>query len=105
MVELIIGHTTDDSARLWVRGDKRFTRARITLKPQPAGDAISSEPLTLGRDNDYTGVAPMEGLRPNTWYRVVADFASFFGAEIFLGRHANDVVLCGHFLHSTALRR
>lgn len=77
MAELVIGHTTHDSALLWVRGDKRHSLARVTLKPQTHGDPISSDRLQLTAEGDYIGVADFAGrLEPGKHYRVVAEFAS-----------------------------
>lgn len=34
MAQLIIGHTTDTTARIWVRGDKSFD-CTLTIDPAP----------------------------------------------------------------------
>jgi hypothetical protein len=80
MAELIIGHTTHDSTRIWLRGDERHPWARVTLKPQPFGEAVCSAELALQRERDYTAVAAFDGLRPDTFYRVHVELASSRGA-------------------------
>lgn len=74
MAELIVGHTTHDSAKIWVRGDRKHARASISLlrDGRDAGERL----LDLGRASDYTGVATVGDLYPNESYEVVARFGS-----------------------------
>jgi hypothetical protein len=74
MPELIIGHTTHDAAKVWVRGDRRLRWARVILSAVD-GHRHASEILALPSSRDYTGVATIRGLRANTDYDVVANFS------------------------------
>jgi phosphodiesterase/alkaline phosphatase D-like protein len=74
MVALIIGHTTADSAKIWVRGGPRRPKARITLRDETTGQVTRTEVVTLSSSRDYTAVARVPGLAANTGYEVEARF-------------------------------
>jgi phosphodiesterase/alkaline phosphatase D-like protein len=74
MAELIIGHTTHDAARIWIRGDRKRRFARVTL--EAAKRPIPSGPIELSADDDFTGATSIGGLDPATEYTVSARFAS-----------------------------
>lgn len=76
MAELIIGHTTHDSAKVWVRGDGRCEAARVTLVAADGRDRVASDVLTLRSARDWTGVATLRELQPDSDYEVVAHFAA-----------------------------
>ena len=59
MAHLIIGHTTETTARIWVRGDKPGI---CSLVVDPAVGSIPQK--ALGEETDFTGVFHLEGLTP-----------------------------------------
>src|SRR5688572_21765285 len=71
MAHLIIGHTTETTARIWVRGNKACT-CSVVLHPS-ARDPL---PVALGEDTDFTGVVHVTGLTAGTTYTVEASFSS-----------------------------
>jgi hypothetical protein len=70
---LVVGHTTHESTTIWVRGDERFQRARISLTGLGGS---TSDVLPLRSSADYTTAWSFRGLSPATRYRVVAGFSS-----------------------------
>jgi alkaline phosphatase D len=68
---LIIGHVTDSSARIWVRGSHGAPAA--TIAAQGAGTQVVAT-VRLESWNDYTAVAEVRGLQPGTAYTVNATF-------------------------------
>jgi phosphodiesterase/alkaline phosphatase D-like protein len=71
MPDLVIGHTTETSARIWVCGDKRHRGCRVAVR---AGNEGAHQDVALDRRADRTGIATFDGLRPNTDYTVTATF-------------------------------
>jgi hypothetical protein len=71
VAHLIIGHTTETTARIWVRGDKACT-CRVVL--HPSGDPVP--PAVLNGDTDFSGVVDVTGLTAGTIYIVEATFFS-----------------------------
>ena len=71
MAHLIIGHTTETTARIWVRGDRPCT-CLVTVKP--SADPVP--PIELGEEEDFTGVVEVKGLTAGALYSVEASFAS-----------------------------
>lgn len=74
MSELIIGHASHDSARIWIRGDARRRFARIRLESPE--QSIASGVLELGADDDFTHAEPFDKLDARTVYEVRARFAA-----------------------------
>jgi hypothetical protein len=74
MADLVIGHTTHDSARIWVRGDEKHDVARIALSS--ARGSIATKYLLLGAYDDFTRTVDFGQLDPATRYTVRARFAS-----------------------------
>jgi PhoD-like phosphatase len=81
--ELIIGHTTDSSATIWVRGDEKHALARVTLHEDGSSRIHSHRPdvIRLSARSDFTDVARFgdsssEELRSGTKYCVRARFAA-----------------------------
>ena len=72
MPDLVVGHTTETSARIWVCGDKRRHTCEVALQPKgrPERQSISLEP-----DRDYTATVDFVDLQPNTEYAVTATFS------------------------------
>lgn len=84
MPQVIIGHTTDTTARIWVRGNKSHVRCSLTLRPEPAD---RPEAITLSESTDYTGTFDVKGLTAATPYAVTASFGpDLSGSAIARGR-------------------
>ena len=72
MPHLIIGHTCEKSARIWVRGDDKSTACEVSL--YPAG-SLQPQRILLDANNDYTGTVSLEKLEPGIDYIVHAAFS------------------------------
>ena len=72
MPDLIIGHTCEHSARIWVRGDAKSTTCEASVTP--ANNRRPSA-VVLRADRDYTATVNVDGLKPGTDYIVEAVFA------------------------------
>lgn len=70
MAQLIIGHTTDTTARIWVQADKCHY-CEVTVDP-PHAQSIGK---SLSRETDYTVIVNFTELRPKTIYTVQATFS------------------------------
>ena len=73
MAQLIIGHTTDTTARIWVQGDK-CRSCEVSVEPAPRA-AESRKLARLHSEKDYTDIVDFSGLKPNTKYTVQATFS------------------------------
>lgn len=71
MAHLIIGHTTETTARIWVRGDNAGTCEVAVLPP---ADPVPN--VELREETDFTGVVDVTGLTPGIVYKVEASFSS-----------------------------
>ena len=71
MAHIIVGHTTETSARILVRGDNRRTRCDVTVRSSDASVRRSAECFS---HNDYVGVVVFEDLLPGCAYEVEAIF-------------------------------
>ena len=72
-MELIVGHTTSDSARIWVRGDWKNPCLRVALDRQGPGKGPAKIERRAWVDprRDYTAVLDFdEELEPSTVYDV-----------------------------------
>ncbi len=81
MESLIIGHTTDCSANIWVRGGWNQRAVKLSLEEVVNNQAGSNEPvksrkLKLNSSRDYTAVAHFKDLHPETQYKVNAYFST-----------------------------
>lgn len=83
--QLIVGHTTHNSVKIWVRGDmvNRYARVEISADSEDSANTYDNTNLQqfnevreLNAETDYTGVFHFEGLSQNLTYRVVAQFGS-----------------------------
>ena len=74
MPHVIIGHTTSDSVRVWVRGDASSRTCDVTLRPPPHKSS-SAKPVDLPAEHDYTATVEFGGLEPDLAYAVHAMFA------------------------------
>ena len=62
----IVGHTTDQSTRIWVRADQA-AEVQVRLIG-PDGRTFQSESVRLASDRNYCGQAVVSGLAPQTTY-------------------------------------
>lgn len=72
MPDLIIGHTSETSARVWVRGDRTSTACTISVRP--AGKS-NPQDAALEAESDYTAAVDLLDLVPGTDYGVEAVFS------------------------------
>ena len=72
-MQLIVGHTTDQSARIWVRGDPRNPRLTVEIEAlgcaEGCADKFTKE-IEVGPKGDYTGVADFDELEADKPYVV-----------------------------------
>lgn len=73
MARLIIGHVTPVSAKIWVRGEKDYVWANITVLEK--GNVAGSAQLLLEERHGYTGCAEIKGLKPATAYTCQVSYA------------------------------
>jgi len=78
MPHLIIGHTTDRTACIWVRGSWFHRTCTVRVAPRKAG-VPQPRPVTIrvSRSHDYTGTADITGLVADREYDVSARFSLF----------------------------
>lgn len=70
---VIVGHVTDQNAKLWVKGSSRLVEAAVTLDDGKRGAA------SLSRDHDYTAVIEFAHLQPATDYVATVRFSGGLG--------------------------
>lgn len=77
MAGLIIGHTDHKSVRVWIRGDRGYSRAKISVWPADSdpGEPLTKESEKLKKESDYTGIVQLDGLTSATEYRLEAEFS------------------------------
>jgi hypothetical protein len=73
MASVIIGHTTENTARIWVRGDDGHRSCRIRLTSVNSKSSYMDVSLSAGADN--TAIADFDRLDSGTSYTVTAEFA------------------------------
>jgi hypothetical protein len=73
MAHLIIGHTTERTARIWVRGD--FISSSCMVRVECAAAPPKEQRIRLRSRDDYTGVVEFSGLEAGTGYTVTATFS------------------------------
>ncbi|MFC4992762.1 alkaline phosphatase D family protein [Rubritalea tangerina] len=71
MARLIIGHTTHSSTKIWVRGDRNFPHAFVTLTDP---NKKNTQKVSLEERHFYTGVVEFSSLKPSTNYNVSVTF-------------------------------
>lgn len=74
MANVIIGHTTDCSARIWLRGGRRQTRVLVRLHNPGDLEEKHSETVRLPRSRDRIACVDFNGLKAQTPYMVEARF-------------------------------
>ncbi|GAX62221.1 phosphodiesterase/alkaline phosphatase D, partial [Candidatus Scalindua japonica] len=72
MARLIIGHTTNDSVRIWVRGKDRYPVAFITVNG--SGNYMETRSIELEERHGYTGVVVFGDLKDNEEYQCEVKF-------------------------------
>ncbi|MFW2390499.1 MAG: alkaline phosphatase D family protein [Polyangiales bacterium] len=82
-MHLIIGHTTHNSAWIWVRGDRRNRNLRVEIKTADCSacgetTSIAERSVEVGKKRDYTEVVRFDELRPCTRYKVTLRSATSF---------------------------
>jgi len=77
MARLIIGHTNHDHCRVWVRGDRRYPIAHVSI--EGSGNPPQPKPLELESRHAYTGVVEVKGLKADNNYSVEVEFARALG--------------------------
>lgn len=82
MARLIIGHVTDTTAKIWVRGKCFFHWAHISLSQN--GKHIKTEKLELQERHGYTGCMEFKGLKARTDYTCEVAFGPSKDTKSFL---------------------
>ena len=72
MARLIIGHVSDSTATIWVRGDRRYPYAHVRVY-----DNANSYQKTVGLEerHGYTGIVEAKGLQANGCYQCEVAFS------------------------------
>ncbi len=71
MARLIIGHTTESSTTIWVRGDNRYPFAFVTIR---GADVDRTQIVDLEERHFFTGTAEFRQLTANSEYLVSVEF-------------------------------
>ncbi len=74
MTRLILGHTTHNSAKIWIRGSRRWPFAFIDVLDAGGNPTAQTKPIELEEEDFYTGVITWGGLQPNQPYRTKVAF-------------------------------
>jgi len=74
MPNLIIGHTTNNSAKIWVRGSRRWPFAFIDVYSTSGTKVGNTRVIELDEDDFYTGVVSCKRLNTNQAYQVKVAF-------------------------------
>jgi len=71
----MLGHTSDSSVCVWGRSSAETEMVVVVSKSPDLSGAMRSVPVRLVAENDYAGVAKLEGLAPLTryYYQVLLD--------------------------------
>lgn len=83
-MQLIVGHTTHDSASIWVRGGRKDRRLEVELETIPCAlcsqtKFVMKAEVKVDAKRDYTGVACFDSvLKPCTTYKVLLRSATSF---------------------------
>ncbi len=74
---LIVGHVTDDMAKVWLQGSLACAEVELRITgPRRQGAVDGSRPIRrcLDKTTDYTDVVEFRGLQADTAYDITADF-------------------------------
>jgi phosphodiesterase/alkaline phosphatase D-like protein len=79
MAHLIIGHATEETARIWVQGDKWHRACRVVLQRVDSSAIPQDEPpfrdVRISSEADYTATVDFDSLRAGAAYTVRATFS------------------------------
>ena len=67
MADIVIGHTSDRSARVWIRGDSRILLVKYPLIPRATDFRSRRSPVP---NTDYTATVELDHLEPGVDYAV-----------------------------------
>jgi phosphodiesterase/alkaline phosphatase D-like protein len=73
MGSLIIGHTTESTARIWLRGDRADRTCRIVVESDDGREPLTNL-VELSADADNTAIADFSNLASNRTYWISATF-------------------------------
>jgi phosphodiesterase/alkaline phosphatase D-like protein len=79
MPDLIVGPTTESTARIWVRGDERHDTCDVLVR---ADGSEHARHIDLDEATDYTGVVDFVGLKPGRAHSIVATFSADADSEV-----------------------
>jgi hypothetical protein len=71
---IVIGHTTDQSVRIWVQGSKRYPGVTLQIHAAGQADRTCAMKGRMPEDRDYTACLDFDSLAPSTTYQVTASF-------------------------------
>lgn len=74
MPRLILGHTTENSIKIWVRGSERWPVAFVDVEESNGQQVGRTRSVVLSGEEYFTGVVKWTGLRPNREYRANVRF-------------------------------
>jgi phosphodiesterase/alkaline phosphatase D-like protein len=80
MPHLIVGDTSETTARIWVRADKLCT-CDVSIRAQSPAYSDRQQ-VRLSSDTDHTGTVDFPNLNPDTEYAVEASFAKDGGTRV-----------------------
>ena len=82
MPRLILGHATDESIKIWVRGSKRWPVAFVSVLDEHGRVAGAGQsPRQLNEDSFFTGVVMWRGLTAGERYKVKVAFGKTINAD------------------------
>lgn len=74
MARLILGHTTESSIKVWTRASSRWPHVFARVINETTGKLIFEDDLATTTEDYHTGIFKVEGLKPETPYRVKIAF-------------------------------
>ena len=95
MARLIIGHTTHNSVKIWVRGSARWPVAFLDVRDSAGRRKGQTQSLSLLEDSFYTGIIYWSNLSPNRPYSVHLSFAKT--EDDSAEDRVRDAYTTGHF--------
>lgn len=105
----IIGHTTDTTAKIWMRGEKEGTDAEPVcvgaIEVRDAGGHVQSRYCRLLSHHDFTGCVTMNGLSAATEYNVrIGIECMAAGSEPPIDHGIPDPIISGDPLETSTFR-
>ncbi len=80
MANLIVGHVSTTSARIWVRGDKKSGAALLRYRAAGTSPWQTTAPIALVDHRGYVAVEELTALTPGTRYECELSYAARKGA-------------------------